>query len=66
VNPFSGFSTVWKTGFHGVENPRKKFPWRGKIRPFFPPCGKKFSMAWKSGGKIFHGVEKAGGQPCAG
>jgi hypothetical protein len=56
VNPFSGFSTVWKTGFHGVEKPRKKFPWRGK----------KFSMAWKSGGKVFHGVEKAGGQPCAG
>ncbi len=26
----SGFSTVWKTFFHGVENAPEFFPWRGK------------------------------------
>jgi hypothetical protein len=32
----------------------------------FPRCGKKFSMAWKTPRKIFHGVENpdySGGPP---
>ncbi|HPJ56986.1 MAG TPA: hypothetical protein P5306_10595, partial [Kiritimatiellia bacterium] len=35
-NPESGFSTVWKKSFHGVENPSKNFPCRGKFRKSGP------------------------------
>jgi hypothetical protein len=46
----SGFSTVWEKVFHGVENGSLFFPWRGKWGP-------EFSMAWKTGRCVFHGVE---------
>jgi len=48
---FRLFSTPWKTFFHTVENPEKKFPYRGKSR-------KKVSMPWKIRKKSFHTVEK--------
>jgi hypothetical protein len=41
-----------------VEKWRKTFPYRGKTGPFFPYCGKNFSIAWKNGEKLFHSVEK--------
>ncbi|HOO20886.1 MAG TPA: tRNA lysidine(34) synthetase TilS [Kiritimatiellia bacterium] len=49
-----------KQDFHAVEN---FFPHRGKKRPDFPRCGKKFSIAWKSGENSFHGVENPESAP---
>ncbi len=49
-----------KQDFHAVEN---FFPRRGKKRPDFPRCGKKFSIAWKSGENSFHGVENPESAP---
>ena len=51
------FSTLWKKVFHCVEKSPKSFPLCGKNRPFFPHCGKKFSIAWKIREKVFHCVE---------
>ncbi len=49
-----------KQDFHAVEN---YFPRRGKNSPDFPHRGKKFSIAWKTGGKSFHGVENPASAP---
>ncbi len=49
-----------KQDFHAVEN---FFPRRGKKSPDFPHCGKKFSIAWKTDEKVFHGVENPESAP---
>jgi len=49
-----------KQDFHAVEN---FFPHRGKKRPDFPQCGKKFSIAWKNRENSFHGVENPESAP---
>jgi len=59
-SPKSEFSTPWKKFFHCVEKSPKVFPLCGKNGPFFPQCGKYFSIAWKNREKVFHTVENLG------
>lgn len=44
----SGFSTVWKTGFHGVEKPGRFFHAMEKSSEDFPRHGNNISTVWKT------------------
>ena len=44
----SGFSTVWKKVFHGVEKSGRFFHGMENVFMIFPRYGKKFSTAWKT------------------
>ena len=47
--PLNGkFSTLWKNIFHSVEDCPKNLPYRGKISPIFPQCGRNVSTLWKN------------------
>ena len=53
---------MWTNSFHCVEKRRKVFPLCGKNDPFFPQCGKYFSIVWKNREKVFHTVENSAGR----